>query len=51
MNNAFLINCLKRNINYTTQFNIFFWQISEDKQPFIFYKHVQVFTETNKKLQ
>ena len=51
MNNTSLIDCLKRNINYSTQFAAFFWQISEDKQPSIFYEHVQAFTEINKELQ
>ena len=51
MNDTSLIDCLKRNVNYVTQFVIFSWQILEDKQPFIFYKHVQVFTETDKELQ
>ena len=51
MNDAFLIDCLKRNINYATQFITFSWQTSEGKWPFIFYKHVQAFTEINKELQ
>ena len=51
MNDVFLIDCLKRNVNYFTQFIAFFWQIPEDKWPFIFYEHVQAFTEINKELQ
>ena len=51
MNDAFLIDCLKRNINYVIQFATFFWWTPEDKWPFIFYKYVQAFTETNEKLQ
>ena len=51
MNNTSLINCLKRNVNYVTQFVTFFWQISKSKWLFIFYKHVQAFTETDEELQ
>ena len=51
INDAFLIDCLKRNINYSIQFAAFSWQISKDKWPFIFYEHVQAFTETDKELQ
>ena len=51
INDTSLINCLKRNINYVTQFIIFFWWISEGKQSSIFYKHVQAFTETDEELQ
>ena len=51
MNNTSLIDCLKKNVSYFIQFAAFFWQISEDKWPFIFYKHVQAFTETDEELQ
>ena len=42
---------MKRNVNYAIQFTTFFWQISKGKQFSIFYKHIQVFIETNKELQ
>ena len=51
MNDASLIDCLKRNVNYVIQFVTFSWQILKDKQPSIFYKHVQVFTEIDEELQ
>ena len=51
MNNTFLINCLKRNINYFTQFAVFSWWISKGKQPSTFYEHVQAFIKTDKELQ
>ena len=51
MNDISLIDYLKRNINYATQFVIFFWQTPEDKWSSIFYKHVQVFIKTNEELQ
>ena len=46
-----MIDCLKRNINYFTQFATFSWQILKGKQPFTFYKYVQIFTKTDKELQ
>ena len=51
MDDVFLIDCLKRNFNYATQFATFSWWIPEDKWPSIFYKYVQAFTETDEELQ
>ena len=51
MNNASLIDCLKRNVNYATQLTAFSWQGSDGKWPSIFYEYVQAFTETDKELQ
>ena len=51
MDNASLVDCLKRNVNYATQLAAFSWQGSDGKQPFIFYEYVQAFTETDEELQ
>ena len=51
MNDASLIDCLKRNINYVTQLTAFFWWDSDGKWLSIFYKYVQAFTETDEELQ
>ena len=51
MNNASLIDCLKRNVNYITQLAAFSWQGSDGKQLSIFYEYVQAFTETDEELQ
>ena len=51
MDNASLIDCLKRNVNYVTQLAAFSWQGSDGKWPSIFYEYVQAFTETDEELQ
>ena len=51
MNNASLVDCLKRNVNYITQLAAFSWQGSDGKWPSIFYEYVQAFTETDEELQ
>ena len=51
MNNASLIDCLKRNVNYATQLTAFSWRGSDGKWLSIFYEYVQAFTETDKELQ
>ena len=51
MNDASLIDCLKRNINYATQLTAFSWQGSDGKWLSIFYEYVQIFTETDEELQ
>ena len=51
MNDASLVDCLKRNVNYATQLIAFSWQGSDRKRPSIFYEYVQAFTETDKELQ
>ena len=51
MNNASLIDCLKRNVNYVTQLTAFSWWGSDEKWPSIFYEYVQAFTETDEELQ
>ena len=47
----FLIICLKRNVNYQTQFVVFFWRILEKRKFFIFYEYVQTYSEFDEKLQ
>ena len=51
MDNASLIDCLKRNVNYATQLTAFSWWGSDGKQPSTFYEYVQAFTETDEELQ
>ena len=51
MNNASLVDCLKRNVKYITQLAAFSWQGSDGKWPFTFYEYVQAFTETDEELQ
>ena len=51
MNDASLIDCLKRNVNYVTQLVTFSWQGSDGKWLSIFYEYVQAFTETDEELQ
>ena len=51
MNNASLIDCLKRNVNYITQLTAFSWWGSDGKWPSTFYEYVQAFTETDEELQ
>ena len=51
MNNASLIDCLKRNVNYATQLAAFSWRGSDEKWLSIFYEYVQAFTETDEELQ
>ena len=51
MDNASLIDCLKRNVNYATQLTAFSWWGSDEKWPSTFYEYVQAFTETDEELQ
>ena len=51
MNDASLVDCLKRNVNYVTQLTAFSWQGSDEKWLSIFYEYVQAFTETDEELQ
>ena len=51
MNDASLINCLKKNVIYVIQFVIFSWKTLEERRLFIFQEYVQVFIEIDEKFQ
>ncbi len=46
-----LIDCLKRNVNYFTQFVIFFWWNLDETQSFIFHQWIQAFSDIDEELQ
>ncbi len=46
-----LIDCLKRNVNYFTQVIIFFWRNLNEIQSFIFHQWIQAFSNINKEFQ
>ncbi len=51
LEDASLIDCMKRNVSYITQLIAFFWRIIESKKLFIFSKYVQAFSEIDEELQ
>ena len=51
MEEASLIDCLKRNVNYATQLATFSWRTINGKRPCTFQEWVQAFTDTDEELQ
>ncbi len=51
LEDASLIDCMKRNVSYITQLIVFFWRIIESKKLFIFSKYVQAFLKIDEELQ
>ncbi len=51
LEDASLIDCMKRNVSYITQLIVFFWWIIENKKLFIFPKYIQAFSKIDEELQ
>ena len=51
LEDASLIDCMKRNVSYTTQLAAFSWRTTEGKKPSTFPEYVQAFSETDEELQ
>jgi len=51
MEDASLIDCMKRNVSYSTQVAAMSWRTSDGKRPSTFQQWVQAFTETDEELQ
>jgi len=51
LEDASLIDCMKRNVSYITQLTAFFWRTIEGKKPSTFPEYVQAFSETDEELQ
>lgn len=51
MEEASLIDCMKRNVNYSTQVAAMAWRTSDGKRPSTFKEYVQAFAEMDEELQ
>ncbi len=51
LEDASLIDCMKRNVSYITQLIVFFWRIIESKKLFIFSQYIQAFSKIDEELQ
>ena len=51
MEDSSLIDCLKRNVNYSTQVAAFSWRNPDGTRPFTFHQWVQAFSDTDEELQ
>ncbi len=51
LEDASLIDCMKRNVSYITQLTAFFWRIIESKKLFTFSEYVQAFSKIDEELQ
>ncbi len=51
LEDASLIDCMKRNVSYITQLTAFFWRTIENKKFFTFPEYVQAFSKIDEELQ